>query len=159
VIDAGRLASRRHIIHGLVEMDVTRPREHIRQHQARTGETLSLTAFIVTCLARAITIDPSMQAYRNWRNQLILFDDVDVVTMIETEVGGVALPHIIRAANRKTFREIHDEIRGIQAKPERSEQKGVLANGRRECLRSSATCSIGSSARIRPGSKNMRARW
>lgn len=127
VIDAGRLGSRRHVIHGLLEMDVTRPREHIREHQARRGESLSFTAFIVTCLARAIATDSSVQAYRNWRNQLILFDDADVVTMIETKVGGVALPHIIRAANRKTLREIHDEIRGIQAKPERSEQKGVLA--------------------------------
>lgn len=67
-----------------------------------------------------------MQAYRNWRNRLILFNDVDIVTMIETEKDGVALPHIIRAANRKSFREIHDEIRAVQAEPIRSEQKRGL---------------------------------
>jgi hypothetical protein len=49
-----------------------------------------------------------------------------VVTLIETERGGVALPHIIRAANRKTFRQIHDEIRAIQAKPMRSAQRSSL---------------------------------
>ena len=105
---------------------MTRPRAFIREHKAKTGELLSFTAFIVTCLARAIHTNPSVQAYRNWRNQLVLFDDVDVVTMIETEMDGVALPHIIRTANRKSFRQIHDEIRSVQAKPTRSDQKTGL---------------------------------
>ena len=126
IIDAGRLGSRRHIIHGLLELDVTRPREFIRRHKAQTGESLSFTAFIVICLARAIETEPALQAYRNWRNQPVLFDDVDVVTLIETEAGGVALPHVIRAANRKTFRQTHDEIRAIQASPARSAQTGGL---------------------------------
>ena len=126
IVDAGRLAARRHIVHGLLELDVTRAREFIRQHKAQTGESLSFTAFIVTCLAQAIATNPSVQAYHNWRNQLVLFDDVDVATPIETEVGGVPLAHVIRAANRKTFREIHDEIRAIQARPTRSAQIGGL---------------------------------
>jgi pyruvate/2-oxoglutarate dehydrogenase complex dihydrolipoamide acyltransferase (E2) component len=128
IVDAGRLASRRHIVYALVELDVTRPREFIRQHKAQTGETLSFTAFIAKCLAKALEENPSAQAYRNWRNQLVLFDDVDVATPIETTVGGVALPHVIRAANRKTFREIHDEIRAIQTRPARSAQTGGLVD-------------------------------
>lgn len=60
----------------------------------------------------------------------MVFDDVDAVTLIETEAGGVALPHIIRAANRKSFLDIHQEIRAIQAKPQRSAQrKGVARLG------------------------------
>jgi pyruvate/2-oxoglutarate dehydrogenase complex dihydrolipoamide acyltransferase (E2) component len=43
--------------------------------------------------------------------------------MIETEKGGVALPHVVRSANRKTFQEISAEIRTIQTKPRKSEQK------------------------------------
>lgn len=91
VVDAGRLASRRHIVHGLLEIDVTRARRLIRDHSARTGERLSFTGFIITCLAQAVQAQPTVQAYRNWRNQLVIFEDVDVVTLIETEVGGVAL--------------------------------------------------------------------
>jgi len=126
IVDAGRLASRRHIIHGLLELDVTRPREITRQHKAQTGESLSFTGFIVTCLAQAIAANPAVQAYRTWRNRLVIFDDVDVVTPIEPHAGGVAVPHVIRAANRKTFREIHDEIRAVQARPTRSAQTGGL---------------------------------
>lgn len=126
IVDAGRLASRRHIIHGLLELDVSRPREMLRQHKAHTGESLSFTAFIITCLAHAIAANLAVQAYPNWRHQLVLFDDVDVATPIEVHAGGVAVPHVIRAANRKTFRQIHDEIRAIQANPTRSAQTGGL---------------------------------
>ncbi len=120
------MVSRRHLIHGLMELDVTIAREYMRDFKARTGESLSFTGFLVKCWAQAIATNKSVQAYRNWRNELVIFDDVDVVTLIETTVGGVALPHIVRAANRKSFREIHDEIRGVQADPSRSEQTGPL---------------------------------
>jgi hypothetical protein len=47
---------------------------------------------------------------------LVLFRDVDVLTWIERKIEGqpVVLPCIVRAANRKTFREIHEEIRAAQ---------------------------------------------
>jgi len=123
VVDAGWLAVRRHVFYGLLELDVTLARQLIREHKARTGETLSFTAFIVKCLANAIEAHPLAHAYRDWRGRLIVFDDVDVVAMIETEKGGVALPHIIRAANRKSFQETSREIRAVQTKPHVSEQK------------------------------------
>jgi pyruvate/2-oxoglutarate dehydrogenase complex dihydrolipoamide acyltransferase (E2) component len=126
VIDAGRQGGRRHLIHGLLELDVTPVRQRLREHKQRTGESLSFTAFIVRSLAAAIDLDRRVQAYRNWRNRVIVFDEVDVVTLIETERGGVALPHIIRAANARSFRSIHDEIRLVQAQPDRSEQQSTL---------------------------------
>jgi pyruvate/2-oxoglutarate dehydrogenase complex dihydrolipoamide acyltransferase (E2) component len=128
VADSLAIGARRHIVHGLLEVDVTRARQFMREHKARTGKTLSFTAFIVVCLAHAIDLHKSVQAYRDWRNRLIVFDDVDVVVMIEPEENRVAIPHIIRAANRKSFRAIHDEIRAVQARPARSAQEsGGLA--------------------------------
>ncbi len=132
VVDSGRLGARRHLSYGLFELDVTVPRQLMREHKAKTGESLSFTAFLVTCLARAIQQHPQVQAYRDWRNRLIAFKDVDVVVMIEPAKGAVAIPHIIRAANSKSLREIHDEIRAVQAQPERSEQsRGLTAWGQR----------------------------
>jgi hypothetical protein len=57
-----------------------------------------------------------------------LFDDVDVATPIEVQTGAVAVPHVIRTANQKTFRQIHDEIRAIQAQPTDSAQTGGLVD-------------------------------
>jgi pyruvate/2-oxoglutarate dehydrogenase complex dihydrolipoamide acyltransferase (E2) component len=126
VVDAGYLGSRRHIIYGLVEVDVTKARELVRLLSARDNTKTSFTAFVVASLARAIACNPKVQAYRDWRRRLVVFHDVDVVTMVEPESGAVAIPHIIRNANRRTVREISDEIRSIQAKPDRSEQRGTL---------------------------------
>jgi pyruvate/2-oxoglutarate dehydrogenase complex dihydrolipoamide acyltransferase (E2) component len=126
-VDGGRLAARKHTIHGLIEIDVTRPRQYIREHKARTGETLSFTAFVIVCLGKAIDENKRMHAYRDWRNRLILFDEVDVNTMVEIEHGGrkMVLPHFIRAANKRTLREIHAEMRAVQAQPEHTSEFGV----------------------------------
>ncbi len=126
VVDAGHLGSRRHIIHGILEVDVTRARELRRLLATREGVELSFTAFIVSTLARPIAANPRVQAYRDWRGRLVVFHDVDVVTMIEPAPGGVALPHIIRNANRRTVRDISDEIRSVQANPAGSEQHRSL---------------------------------
>lgn len=123
IVEAGRMGSCRSLIHGLLEIDVTRARALLRDHKTRTGETLSFTAFVVACFAQAIEADKRVQARPDWRGRLIMFDEVDVVTLIEAERGGVAIPHIIRAANRKSFRALHDEIRAVQARPARSEQR------------------------------------
>lgn len=114
--DGGRMGLRKHTVHGLTEFDVTRIREALRQHKTQTGETLSFSAFILACLGKAIDSDKHMHAYRNWRNQLVLFDDVDVNMLFEVEVAGKKSirPHIIRAVNKKDFRALHAEIRAFQ---------------------------------------------
>jgi pyruvate/2-oxoglutarate dehydrogenase complex dihydrolipoamide acyltransferase (E2) component len=123
-LDAGWLGRKKHIVHGLLEVDVTEARQSISEHRARTGESLSFTAFVISCLARAVETNPHVHAYLDWRNRLVIFDEVNVNTMIEVESNGgkVVMPHIIEAANRKTFREIHEEIRAAQGKPARTQE-------------------------------------
>jgi pyruvate/2-oxoglutarate dehydrogenase complex dihydrolipoamide acyltransferase (E2) component len=104
------------MIHGLLEVDVSRARAYLRNHQAKTGESLSFTAFLMACLAKAVDEHKAAQAMRLGSKHLILFADVDVLTYIEREVTGQKqiMPYIVRAANRKTFLEIHHEIRAAQ---------------------------------------------
>jgi pyruvate/2-oxoglutarate dehydrogenase complex dihydrolipoamide acyltransferase (E2) component len=108
-----------HSMYGLLEVDVTVARKLIAEHKARSGETLSFAGFLTFCLARAVDEDKSIQAYRKGNGQLILFDDVNVGLMVERKVGEkhALMGHVIQAANRKTFREIHDEIRRVQSEP------------------------------------------
>ena len=124
MVDGGRMARQKHLIHGLVEMDVTDARQLIHEHKARTGETLSFTGFVMACLGRAVDMNKHMQAYRTWWEKLVIFDDVDVNTMFEVEVDGrkIIRPHIIRAVNKKTFRDIHEEIRAFQNQHERGRE-------------------------------------
>jgi pyruvate/2-oxoglutarate dehydrogenase complex dihydrolipoamide acyltransferase (E2) component len=116
LVDSMYVARRRSPIHALVEVDVTAARRALQAHKLGTGESLSFTAFVITCLARTLTEHPMAQAYRLGRRRLILFHDVDVCTLVEHDVGDVqvATPHVIRAANRRSLRAIHEEIRGAQ---------------------------------------------
>ncbi|HEX6912600.1 MAG TPA: 2-oxo acid dehydrogenase subunit E2 [Longimicrobium sp.] len=112
------VARRKHLVHALVEVDVTRARGLIRAHRERTGEPLSFTAFVVACLARAVDADRSVQAYRQGRRRLVLFDDVDVCVLVERGDGTgrtVAAPHVVRGANRMSYLEIHRALRAARA--------------------------------------------
>jgi len=106
-------------MYGLLEVDVTVARQFIAGHKARTGEALSFTGFLAYCLARAVDEDKAVQAYLKGRTQLVLFDNVDVGLMIERQVGEkrTLTGYVIRAANRKTYLEIHQEIRFAQSTP------------------------------------------
>ncbi len=128
IVDSLEVGVRRHMVHALLELDVTRARRIIRDREEATGKRLSFTAFVVASLARALDADRRLQAYRDWRGRLVLFDEVDVVTLVETELDAVAIPHILRSANRRTVLELHDEIRRVQADPKESAQRsGLLA--------------------------------
>lgn len=107
---------RKPMILGLLEVDVTEARQFLREQKAKTGESLSFTAFIIACMAHAIAENPSLNTCRKGNNRLAIFHEVDVATAIERDMSGQKQPiiYIIRAANTKSFRDIHHEIRSAQ---------------------------------------------
>ncbi len=111
VLDAGR---RKNLMHGLLLLDVTEARRRLAGH-GDGSVPLSFTGWVAHCIATAVDADRVVHAYRR-RNRLVLFDDVDVSTQIEAEAAGqkVVKPLIVRAANRKSVRQISDEIRAAQ---------------------------------------------
>src|SRR5438874_1228793 len=129
---AYRSVQHKSMIHGLLEVDVTRARAFLREYKAITGESLSFTAFLIACLAKAVDEHKAVQAYRKGSKRLILFEDVDVYTPIERNGAGQKqiLPSIIRAANRKTLREIdHETIDGAPAARFTQRLKELIESG------------------------------
>lgn len=112
-----RMAGHRSNVHGLVEIDVTDARERIRTIEEETGTKLSFTAFVVSCLATTVEEQTHVQRYRDWRGRIHEFEDVDVNVLVEREIDGerIGIPHVIRQANQRTTRSIHDEIRRVNA--------------------------------------------
>ena len=45
----------------------------------------SFTGFIIACLAKAVEGYKEVQAIPNWRGRLIIFEDANVTTMMESE--------------------------------------------------------------------------
>jgi pyruvate/2-oxoglutarate dehydrogenase complex dihydrolipoamide acyltransferase (E2) component len=119
-IDVLREGHRRHIIHGLIEVDVTTARERVREAD------LSFTGFVVACVATAVDENRMLHAHRLGRRRLMLFEDVDVNLQLErSQPDGTRLvqSRIVRAANHKTVEEISDEIRHAQALTERDRRR------------------------------------
>src|SRR5512139_569203 len=81
------LKAGRHNMYALLEVDVTVARKFIQDYEAKTGEQLSFTGFLISCLARAVDEDKAVQAYRKGSKQLVMFDDVDVGLMVELKKG------------------------------------------------------------------------
>ncbi|MGF1601464.1 MAG: 2-oxo acid dehydrogenase subunit E2 [Thermosynechococcaceae cyanobacterium] len=110
----------KHHIPLLLEVDVTKAREAIRELKSRTGEGLSFTGFMIKCIGQAVSEHPSIHAMRRGSKHLILFDDVDVSLLVERSVGQnngsgtLPMPYVIRKANQKTLQAIHTEIRAAQ---------------------------------------------
>ncbi len=120
VVEVLHLGEHKHIMHGLLEVDVTTARRFIRQYEARTGDQLSFTTFIIACLGKAVAEDKTVQALRLGRHKLIVFDDVDVGTMVErTTVEGekVVRGYVFRAVDKKTYQEINREMQEVQSRP------------------------------------------
>ena len=102
-------------IHGLAEVDITEPRRLMSEHLERTGEKLSLTSYVVTCLSRAIAEHPHLNAFRRL-GKLVLLDDVTIGALVEREIDDEKIPEPlgISAAQTKSLKQIHDEIRAAQ---------------------------------------------
>ena len=115
IVDSLQVAKRKPAIQFVGTLEVTNARRALRDHADRTGQRLSFTAFVVHRLAQAVDENKTMHAYRHGR-RLVIFDDVDVCVLVEHEVGTdrVAAPHVIRAANRLSLSQIHEEIRAAQ---------------------------------------------
>jgi pyruvate/2-oxoglutarate dehydrogenase complex dihydrolipoamide acyltransferase (E2) component len=119
LMNALDLTAPKHYMYGLVEVDVTSARQFIAEQKTRTGEALSFTGFLAFCLARAVDENKEVQAYLKGHNQIVMFDDVNVGLMVEHKDGEktALMGHIIQGANRKTYQEIHQEIRSAQSEP------------------------------------------
>ncbi len=103
-------------IHAITEVDISEPRRFIGEHARRTGERLSLTAYITSCLAKTVAEYPNLNSFRKGKN-LVILDDVTISVLVEREIDGEIVPENlgIRAAQTKTPWQIHEEIRAAQA--------------------------------------------
>ena len=106
----------KHRIYGMIEVDVTKARKYISDHEEKTKEKLSFTGWVIKCVAQAVSEHKEIQAMKKGKKKLVVFDDVDVGMIIERQVDTkrFATSYCVRKANEKSFREIHDEIRQAQ---------------------------------------------
>jgi pyruvate/2-oxoglutarate dehydrogenase complex dihydrolipoamide acyltransferase (E2) component len=115
VAASAAISKEKDTIHLITEADITRPREWINQFFQRTGERLSLTGYVTACLARTMAEFPRFNSFHKGGN-LIVLDDLTISVLFEREIRGEFVPEPvgIQQAQKKSYRQIHDEIRAAQ---------------------------------------------
>lgn len=119
-LDWLRLARNRLQVPILLEVDVTEARAAVRSYRRRTGDGLSFTAWVISCVARAAAEHPRVHSVRRGKREIVLFDEVDVSVLVEKPVESegdpetLPMPFVVRKADRKLPAEIHEEIRRAQ---------------------------------------------
>ncbi len=136
--DVGRIGGRKHLITGLLEIDVTEARNRIRTH-IKNGRNISFISWLIKCVAETVVRDPSVQAINKGRVKQIVFNDVDVSIPLEREVEGIKVPlaALIKGADKKSIEEINTETAAFRNQKVDSEEDFVLGNegsGRRNRL-------------------------
>jgi pyruvate/2-oxoglutarate dehydrogenase complex dihydrolipoamide acyltransferase (E2) component len=121
-IDSATIGQEKHYVPVLFEADVTGARAAIRRRKQETGEAPSFTGWVIKCLATAVSEHPQMHAVRKGRREQVIFEDVDVTTLVERELAGeetsiLPVPCVIRRTQTKRLEQIHAEIRAAQSKP------------------------------------------
>lgn len=110
--DMGRVGLQKHHIKALLEVDVTEAWTVIQQSR-RSGRKISFFAWLLKVTADTAALHPQAGGFNDARhNRTLVYDDVDLSTMVEKEVNGslVPLPYVIRKADKKTLSQIQDEI-------------------------------------------------
>ncbi|MFP4489499.1 MAG: 2-oxo acid dehydrogenase subunit E2 [Bacteroidales bacterium] len=112
-VDLLKAARRKNMIHSFIEVDITEARSALRQLKRESKGFISFTAYIIYCVAKTVENYKHIHAYRDRRNRLIMFDDVDVSTTIERKVDerNEVVAMIVRSANKKSIAAISEGIR------------------------------------------------
>lgn len=105
-----------HRTYGLVELDVTLAQARITALQ-QAGEQVTLFAFVVACIAKALGEQPELNAIRSAR-RIYRFTDVDVSLAIEVDTpdGPHPYQYALRRAQTKGALDIHAEIAAARAR-------------------------------------------
>jgi pyruvate/2-oxoglutarate dehydrogenase complex dihydrolipoamide acyltransferase (E2) component len=100
-------------MHGLLDVDVTEARRLL----ARPEPALSMTAFVIAVVARAVAAHPEVHAYRDWRGRLVRHRHVDVQALVEvpTGQGPFGLVHVLRDADVRDVADLGVELHGAKA--------------------------------------------
>ncbi len=126
IVDALEQSKHYNHIYGIFEVDVTKANEIIKAHKEKTGERLSFTSWVGRCAAHAVSKHPVIHTLRKGQRKMIIFDDVDIKFMVEKETKDgdkVPIQYIVRRADKKSFIEIHNEIRKAQKYDEDAEEE------------------------------------
>lgn len=126
VIASASATKDKNAIHSFTEIDISEPRKRLKSHFNNTGEKLSLTSYIVSCLAYTMKDYPQFNSFIKGQ-KLITLNDLTINVLIEKEINGEKVPEPlgIQKTQEKSIIQIQAEIK--EAKEKQSDKLGSLS--------------------------------
>lgn len=111
-IDICEIGKRKHHVTGLIELDVTKSREKIREYNKCNTNKISFLAWIISVIGRTLNEYESISSYLKGKNRLIIFDTINVSIIVEKELNGqnVPIPLVIEKSDKISIEEISKQI-------------------------------------------------
>ncbi len=109
--DAVRIGRTIPYIHTLVELDATNARSFLRAYRRSSGINISFSTYLMTCCAKAIQQDVSIQRMKSIGNSTTQFEEVDLFYPTESNTKTPELQSsLIRNAGQRSLVEIHERL-------------------------------------------------
>jgi pyruvate/2-oxoglutarate dehydrogenase complex dihydrolipoamide acyltransferase (E2) component len=110
-IDVCELGKHRHHVTGILEVDVTDSREKIKQYRKRAGN-ISFTAWLVKAIAHTVHNHKQVAGFLKDKQQVLIFDDIDVSFLVEKEINGerVPVPLLLKKVNEASIETITNRL-------------------------------------------------
>ena len=133
--DTGHINRDKHYVKALLEVDITAALEKLKTLR-EPGKKLSFQAWFIKLLADSVAQHPPVNGIRKGRDAVYVFHSVNIATVVEKMVDGVAvpLPLNVLGANTKTVLEINDELRSAITQTVSNEGSLVLGKGENKLL-------------------------
>ncbi|NHJ49291.1 MAG: hypothetical protein FK733_15995 [Asgard group archaeon] len=138
IVDAVSMSKYYQHVVGFIDADVTKLLKIFNKYTEKTGEKLSLTAYVMRCMAIVASEIEETRTFRWRKRKTVVFDDVDIKCMIERIVDGKKIPvhYMFRKVDKKSFKEIHNELRYVQQKKMEKSSKDVRQKRRQKRIMS-----------------------
>lgn len=132
-IDVCEIGKKKHHVTGLVEFDVTESRRKIREYNRLKSGRISFNAWLISVIGKTMKKYDTSGAYLSGKNQLVIFDDINVSVVVEKVIKGnkVPIPMIIEKANDTSIESITTQINDAKNK-ELTEKDFVLQKKTRQ---------------------------
>ncbi len=123
-----------------LEVDVTEALQKLKALRS-PGRKVSFQAWFIKVLADAVAEHPPINGIKKGRNSVVVFKSIDVSTIVQKTVDGVAvpLPLVLRGVNEKTYYQLNDEIQLAISQSVDHEGNLVLGSGEDQMLIKFAT--------------------
>ena len=119
ILDIMAEGRRKNTINLIFEAPLMPIRGHLQAYADQHGERISLTAYFAKSLACAIEENKAIQAYRQGKNRLVIFDTVDLSIMVERDIDGTPMPVtlILRDVSHQNISTLANALQAAKTSP------------------------------------------